>query len=191
MRYTIIILVVLQIGCSGIGYVATSDPNHKIRQAYSLMAEDRLLLAEDMIRQAMVSFESAGDKPGMAEAYHAYGNLYKNGLYINGRWKAKFEEMGTYDGTFMKSITNFSKCQDLYAEIGNGFGEAKCLLGGGNAYSLKGEAEKACDYYKKSLAAYNTAKQDGSNFQEPQMLTGYANLGELVEAFIKTEDCDI
>lgn len=191
MRYAINILTAFLVGCSGVGHVAISDPNRKIRQAYSLMSEDRLLLAEDMIRQAMVKFESAGDKPGMAEAYHAYGNLYKNDLYINGRWKEKFKEMGNYDGTYMKSIDNFAKCQDLYVEIGNGFGEAKCLLGAGNAYGLKGETVKACDYYKRALVAYNTAKQNGSNFQEPQMLTGYANMGELVKAFIKKEECGI
>ncbi len=191
MRYTIIILTGLLVGCSGVGHVATSDPNRKISQAYSLMSEDRLLLAEDMIRQAFVCFEAAGDKSGMAEAYHAYGNLYKNDLYINGRWKAKFKEMGTYDGTYMKSINNFSLCQGLYSQIGNGFGEAKCLLGTGNAYGAKGETEKACDYYKKSLAAYNGAKQTGSNFKEPQMLSGYANMGELVKAFIKKDGCGI
>ena len=191
VRYTITILAALLVGCSGVGHVATSDPNRKIHQAYSLMSEDRLLLAEDMIRQALVSFEIAGDRSGMAEAYNAYGNLYKNDLYINGRWKTKFKELGTYDGTYMKSIENFSKCQDLYKQIGDGSGEAKCLLGIGNAYSLRDEPEYACDYYKKSLARYNDAKQAGSNFKEPQMLTGYKNMGELVKAFIKEEGCGI
>ncbi len=191
MRHTITILTALLVGCSGVGHVATSDPNRKINQAYSLMSQDRLLLAEDMIRQALVSFESAGDKPGMAEAYNAYGNLYKNDFYINGRWKAKFKELGTFDGTYMKSIENFSKCQDLYKQIGDGSGEAKCLLGAGNAYGLRGETNKACEHYKNALATYNNAKQAGGNFKEPQMLTGYANMGELIEAFISKEGCGI
>lgn len=191
MRHSIIILLALIAGCSGVGHVATSDPNRKIGQAYSLMSQDRLLLAEDMIRQALASFESAGDQLGMAEAYNAYGNLYKNDLYINGRWKAKFKELGTYDGTYMKSIESFSKCRDLFKQIQDGSGEAKCLLGAGNAYGLRGDNIKECEYYKRALSTYNNAKQTRGTIKEPQMLTGYANLGELIEAFINTKGCGI
>lgn len=71
-----------------------------------------------MIGQALEIFEVDGNKAGMAVAYHAYGNLYKNDLYINGRWTAKFKQLGTYVGTCGKSIDNFDKCEDLFEEPG-------------------------------------------------------------------------
>jgi len=191
MKLLFAIFVLLVSACTGIGYVATSDPNKLVNQAYSLMREDRLLLAEDVIRQAVEIAEEQEDTSAMAKAYLAYGNLYKSDLYINGRWKAKFKELGTFDGTYMKSIENFSKCQDLYKQIGDGVGEAKCLLGVGRAFYLRGETDNACDYFKKSLATYNNAKQAGGNFKEPQGLIGYATLGELIKALINKEGCGI
>jgi tetratricopeptide (TPR) repeat protein len=192
MRSVYISIILLGLtACTGIGYVATSDPNKLIDQAYSLRAEDRLLLAEDVIRQAVEIAEEQEDTSAMARAYLAYGNLYMSDLYINGRWKAKFKKLGTYDGTYMKSIENFSKCQDLYKQIGNGSGEATCLAGIGRAYAMRGETDNACDYFKKSLATYNSAKQAGGNFEEWGGGTRYANFGELIKADINKEECGI
>ena len=86
MRRTVAMGLVIALlgGCAELG-VATSDPNGKIKQAYSLMSEDRLLLAEDLLHQSLITFQQSDDKPGMAETYHAFGNFYKNELYVNGR----------------------------------------------------------------------------------------------------------
>jgi tetratricopeptide (TPR) repeat protein len=193
MRPTIpnvsVIMIALLVGCSGIGYIATSDPYVKIRQTYSLISEDRLLLAEDLLQQALVKFKETGDEAGMAEAYHAFGNLYKNEFYVHGRWSATFKQRDMYDGTYTKSLDSFEKCRDLYKQLGDGSGEAKCLVGAGNAYDLRGDRDKACEYYQQSLKTYIAAKQAGGNFKEPQMLTGYANMGVLIEAFMKNDGC--
>jgi len=184
-------LAIVTAGCTGVGYIATSDPKQKITQSYQLMAEDRMLLAEDVIGQALEIFESQGDKAGMAEAYHAYGNLYKNDQYINGRWTTKFKELGTYDGTYSKSIENFAKCEKLYEDIGDGAGAAKCLLGAGNAHGARGDRQSSCQLYERALSRYENAKQTEEGFVEPRMLTGYANMGELISAFIEHAPCGI
>lgn len=183
------ILAFLLPACTGIGYIATSDPYKKLSQAQSLVTEDRLLLAEDVIGQALAQFQETGDLAGMADAYHAYGNLYKNDLYHDGRWTAKFKQLGTYDGTYTKSIVNFQKAQALFEQSGDEVGVAKCLMGIGNVYSIRNEASQACAYYGEALGRFRKAKESGKPLKNPQMLTGYTDVGALTEAFMKRQGC--
>jgi tetratricopeptide (TPR) repeat protein len=183
------ILVVFLSACTGIGYIATSDPYKKLGQAQSLVEEDRLLLAEDVIGQALAQFQESGDLLGMADAYHAYGNLYKNDLYHNGRWTQAFKQRGTYDGTYTKSIVNFQKAQALFEQLGDEVGVAKCLMGIGNVYSIRNEVSQACAYYGEALERFRKAKASGKPLATPQMLTGYADVGALTEAFMEKQGC--
>ena len=190
IRIIAIIFIFWMAGCTGIGYLATSDPYKKLGQANSMMAEDRTLLAEDVIGQAMKIFVANGDKKGMAWAYLMYGNLYKNYYYHNGKWTPKFEEMGTYDGTYMKSIHNFEKAQELFDKEGDDMGVVNSLLGIGNAYGLRNERAKSCDYYQQALSRYRTAKQQGKISNDYVVnQPNYSNIGEMIEAFIKKDNC--
>ncbi len=189
MQLIVLIVLLLLAGCTGIGYIATSDPYGKLAQAQSMVQEDRLLLAEDVIGQALATFEKQGNVAGMADAYHAYGNLYKNDLYQNGRWTAYFQKHGTWDGTYMKSIDNFTKARDLFDQTGDDVGVAKSLIGIGNAYSARHESVKACAAYGEAVARYRSAEQSGKPLVTHQMLTGYPDVGALAEAFIANEPC--
>jgi tetratricopeptide (TPR) repeat protein len=191
MRSVYISIILLGLtACTGIGYVATSDPKKLVGQAYSLMAEDRLLLAEDVIRQALEIAEEQGNTSAMAEAYKAYGELYKYEKYHNGRYTATFKKMGTYDGTYSKSIDNFNKCVELFNEVNKDAPAATCLAGVGMALSLRGDNAGACAYYEKALTKYQRAKQTDPNFIEPQMLCCFENTGELIEAYMLDEQCN-
>ena len=189
MRTTLAVSALLIAGCAGIGYVATTDPYQKLGQAQSLVGEDRLLAAEDVIGQALSTFQQRNDIAGMAEAYHAYGNLYKNGLFQDGRWTPKFQELGTWDGTYTKSIANFSKAQQLFEQSADEIGAVKCLVGAGNAYSLRNDKPKACALYREALTRYRNAKGTGQPLKAHPILTGYADIGALTEAFIAKERC--
>lgn len=184
---TIVVVLLLSaiIGCTGVGFVATSDPNKKLAQANALMDQDRALLAEDVIKQALEIFQKDGDELGMADAYHTYGNLYKHTSY-HVTWAAKFKELGTYDGTYMKSISNYEKAIKLFEKNNEETGVVKCLVGIGNAYAGRGENEKECKYYKEALSRYQSAKKEGRLNREPVIFDKrYNNLGELIEAFIQ------
>ncbi len=191
MKFIVIILLAgpLLVGCTGIGHISTSDPYGKLSQAQALVAEDRLLLAEDVIGQALRQFREAEDIVGMAEAHHAFGNLYKNGLYQDGRWTAQFQKLGTWDGSYQKSIDNFARAQELFEEAGDEIGAVKCLIGGGNAWSLRGDRGKACALYAEALDRYRAAKDSGRPLRDHPILTGYADIGWLAEAFMVQDEC--
>lgn len=183
--FAITVVLLLLTGCAGVGLVATSDPKEKLQQADYLMMQDRPALAELTIKDAMRIFQEKGDELGMADAYHAYGNLYKDDSY-HGKWAAFFKKEGTYDGTYMKSIENFNKAMVLFQKHSEESGVVKCLLGIGNAYGLRNEKAKSCEYYRQSLSRYDKAKKEGNLKVEPVMHDKrYKNMGELIEAFIK------
>jgi len=87
VKSLIIIIFVFLSGCAGVGLIPTSDPDIKIQQAYKMMNDDRAIMAEDLIHQAMAIYVKDNNTLGIAEAYHTYGNLYKNNVY-HGKWSA-------------------------------------------------------------------------------------------------------
>ena len=75
MKPLVLILLFIISGCVEVETVPASEPDEKIQQAYILMSENSGLMAEDQIHQAMALYEKDKNMIGMAEAYHAYGNL--------------------------------------------------------------------------------------------------------------------
>jgi tetratricopeptide (TPR) repeat protein len=186
--FSILIIFVLS-GCAGIGVVATSDPYKKLAQADAMMNQDRSAMAELLIGDALKVFVEKNDEAGIADAYNAYGNLYKHPSY-HGKWKPTFEKLGTYDGTYQKSIDYFNKARDIFEKRNDVTGVSKSLLGIGNVYGIKNDREKSCQYYNKALDHYNSGKEQGLIKAEPVMNDRrYKNLGELIKAFI-THYCD-
>lgn len=177
-------------GCAGIGVVATSDPYQKLDQADAMMAQDRAAMAESLISDALKVFEEKNDVAGIADAYHAYGNLYKHPSY-HGKWKPTFEKLGTYDGTYQKSIDYFNKSKEIFEGKKDATGVSKSLFGIGHVYGIKNEREISCQYYSKALARYRSGKEQDLVETEPVMNDRkYKNLGELIQAFIH-QDCNI
>lgn len=185
-----LLIALLAGGCTGIGHISTSDPYGKLGQAQALVAEDRLLLAEDVIGQAMERFRQSGDIEGMAEAHHAYGNLYKNDLYQNGRWTSQFQKLGTWDGSYQKSIDQFFAAGKLFAEAGDEIGVVKSLIGTGNAHGLRGEREAACEHYLEARRRHRQAIDSGQPLRDHPILTGYPDIETLLQGFIADANCE-
>ncbi len=182
-KFIVVTLLLLLSGCAGVGLVATSDPNEKLSQADYLMQQDRALLAELTIKDAIEIFKKNNDELGLADAYHAFGNLYKHPTY-HGKWKPQFEKAGTYDGSYMKSIENFEKAMNIFKKHKEGSGVAKCLLGIGNAYGIKGNTLQSCEYYNKASDYYQQSKKEGTLGNEPVINNpNYNNMGDLIDAF--------
>jgi len=182
-RFIAVALLISLMGCAGVGLVATSDPIKKLMQAEYLMQEDRALLAELTVKDAIKIFNENNDELGLADAYHTFGNLYKHPSY-HGRWKPHFEKAGTYDGSYMKSIYNYEKAMKLFKKHNIGNGVTKCLVGIGNVYGIKGDTKKECEYYDKALDYYWQSKKEGTFGIEPVINNpNYNNLGDLIESF--------
>ena len=77
MKIVAIFTIILLTGCAGVGLVATSDPDVQIQQSYQMMDQGRYPMAKDLIRQAIATYKQEKNILGLAESYHALGNLYK------------------------------------------------------------------------------------------------------------------
>src|SRR5439155_13419769 len=139
-------------------------------------------------REALDIYTKQSNELGMAEAHHAFGNFYKNGLYHT-KWAPVYKRMGTYDGTYMKSVDNFSTAKRLFEKNENNVGVMKSLVGLGNAYELRGEKDKACENYNAALRSWEAAKQKDPSVRAP-ILTGYRNPEELINAFRQKWRCE-
>lgn len=190
MRAFIVLMVTLLTSCTGVGYVATSDPHEKLRQAYSLMSEDRPLLAEDTIGKALKTYDENNDGLGQAEAYYAYGILYSDDSY-RGRWRKLFEKMGTYDEDYSRCINNYEKAKRLFESSSSEIGVVKSLLGVGRCYAGRNDYASACNTYSSALTRYSEGKKSGAITKEPQFFDDrYKNTGEVIEGYMKYEKCN-
>jgi len=189
MRIYILLMFLLLGGCAGVGFVTTSDPYEKLQQATELMSQDRALLAEDEIRQALGIFKERNDKLGMAEAYHAFGNLYMSDTY-HGKNANTFKSLGTYDGSYTNAIDNFEKASKLFSESNSEVGVIKSMVGIANAHILRDERIKACDYYIDALNRYESGKKSGSITSEPQIYDKrFSNMGQIINSYITGYKC--
>src|SRR6266403_1841257 len=101
-------------------------------------------------------------------------------------WQRPITRLGTF--IRMRSIDNFSTARALFEKNENYAGVTKCLIGLGNAYSLRAEKDKACVSYDDALGFYNKAKQKDPNVRLP-ILTKYRDAEELINAFKQSEGC--
>lgn len=162
---------------------ASPNPIGKAQQAYSLMEQDRFLMAEDYLYSALRALKEKPDLEVEADVHHALGNLYKNEGYH--RHRAQFEKLGTYDGTYRKSEMHFEKAIELFRSVGSDIGVTKSLIDLGNVYAIKSEHEKQCESYKSAVSIYENGKRTGRITTEPQIfLKGYKTIGEVAMVHI-------
>ena len=102
------------LGCAGVGVVASSDPAVKLRDAEVLYSEEqRPLIAERLIREAIHIYEEHGDSLGLGHAYRSYGKLLLSSSII--QWSQFYREHGFQD----KSVTfdnRREKAKDYFAK---------------------------------------------------------------------------
>ena len=66
-------------GCAGVGIVATSNPVAILRDATDRFERrDSPVIAEKLIRQALVSYQKNNDQLGLASAYRTYGFFFRS-----------------------------------------------------------------------------------------------------------------
>ena len=115
-----IFLSCLLAACAAAGYFPTDDALLKTQQAHSLMVQGRAQMAEIFLKEAVVMLEKEPNRTTAAEVNFAFGELYASEAYHGQR--GIFEEYGTYDGTYSRSIAYYQKAIDLFGEQGEDIG---------------------------------------------------------------------
>ena len=144
-------------GCAGVGVVATSDPMAKLADAGSLFDEqDRPLIAERLIREAIAICESKPDPLCLAEGYRTYGFFFRSAS-IEGEWTKYYQTNGflessaTFENRHQKSIEYFEKAREVFTRLERFDNLTNVNLNMGFTYELMGEPKLACPAFDASL----------------------------------------
>jgi tetratricopeptide (TPR) repeat protein len=187
-------------GCAGVGVVASSDPNTKLNDAeYLFKSYNRPLIAERLIREAIVIYQERDDPHGLGKAYREYGDLLRSES-ITGNWQKYYRENGfqdqsvTFDNRIAKSTEYYAKALEYFARV------EKQLRATGpfdtltNVYYnmayisiMLDDKIKACRYYDLTIEAYaeNIKRNPGVKPYSPPGTT----LPELVETHKRSIGC--
>lgn len=158
LKFTLYFLVLTLFGCAGVGVVSSSDPKVKLSDAINLLDEqDRPLLAESLIREAIGICEKNDDQPCLAAAYNDYGYFFRS-RSVSGKSSIYYKEHGfldksaTFDTRYEKSVEYYKKSREIYAHLQKFDAMTNVDLNMGFSYELAGDKKLACKAYADSLA---------------------------------------
>jgi tetratricopeptide (TPR) repeat protein len=184
VRLFVICLITLT-GCAGVGVIATSDPAAKLNDAGDLFdRQDRPLIAERLIREAIDTYQSNKDQLGLAEAYRTYGFFFRSPS-IEGKWNKYYRENGfldksaTFDSRYTKSIEYFEKARTIFADNKRFDALTNVDLNMGFTYVAMGNSPAACQAFDKS-AESNRENLRQNPTAKPALPKGFSSY----EAFV-------
>ena len=144
-------------GCAGFGTFALSDPATKLRSAGDLFdRQDRPLIAERLIREAIASYRKKDDQLGLADSYKTYGFFFRSPA-IEGKWSQHYRENGfldksaTFEGRYEKSIEYLEKARTIFAQYRRFDALTNVNLNMGFTYEVMGYGAAACEAFDRSL----------------------------------------
>lgn len=174
-------LLLLMVGCAGVGVVASSDPLAKLNDAEDLFQrQDRPLPAERLIREALTIYQERDDSHGLGNSHREYGDLLRSPAVS--KWEAVYRRDGfqdklvTFDNRFFKASEHYSKAVEYYQRAEKQHRDASRFDALTNvyfnmawSYQMLNDREKACSTFDRALEANAenvkrnpTAKQFGS-----------------------------
>lgn len=166
--FAVLYISLLLVGCAGVGVVASSDPLTKLNDAeYLFTREDRPLIAERLIREAIVIYQEQDDPHGLGNAHREYADLLLSPS-VTGKWQKFYRENGFQD----KSVTfenRKEKASEYYSKALEYYARAELKLRAANRFDLLtnvyfnmgwsayrlDDRTKSCAFYDKALEAYN------------------------------------
>lgn len=114
--------------CAGFGVVESSDPGVKLSDAQILYSEQqRPLIAERLIRQAIGIYQERGDSLGLGHAHRTYAQLLRSPSIV--KWQKFYRENGfqdksvTFENRYDKSKEYFAKALEYYKKAETQFRE--------------------------------------------------------------------
>lgn len=169
MRFTVLVVAaLLTTGCAGIGVVATTDPLAKLNDAEDLLLrQNRPLIAERLIREAITIYQEQSNFHGLGNAHRGYADLIMSPT-VSGKWEKFYRDNGfqdktvTYDNRATKAAEYYVKAIEYY---GRAIDEVRKVnrydlltnVYYNMAYSYKriDDRVNACRFYDETLGAYN------------------------------------
>ena len=190
----VFVCLVALTGCAGVGVVATSDPAAKLRDAADLFdRQDRPLIAERLIREAINTYQSSNDQLGLAEAYRTYGFFIRSPS-IEGKWNKYYRENGfldksaTFDSRYMKSIEYFEKARTIFADNKRFDALTNVDLNMGFTYVAMGNRAAACQAFDKSVES-NRENLRQNPAAKPALPKGFSSYEAFVADWKKQYGC--
>jgi tetratricopeptide (TPR) repeat protein len=154
-------------GCAGVGVVASSDPLTKLNDAEDLFKrQDRPLIAERLIREAIVIYQDQDDPHGLGNAHREYADFLLSPS-ITGKWQQFYSKNGFQDKSVTlenrkdKAAEYYAKALEYYARAEpklrdtNRFGPlTNVYFNMGWTWHQLGDRTKSCASYDNALGAY-------------------------------------
>lgn len=161
-------VAILSAACAGVGVVATSDPLRKLNDAeYLFEQQDRPLIAERLITEAMAIYQEQGDWHGLGNAHREYADLLLSPS-VSGKWAKFYRENGfqdrtvTYENRIAKASEYYGQAVEYYSRAVNPLREANrydqltnVYFNMAYSYYKLDDRANACRVYDKTLDAYN------------------------------------
>jgi tetratricopeptide (TPR) repeat protein len=162
-----LVLISALAGCSGFGVASKTDPIDKLNQAESLyIHEDRPLMAEILIFDAMKIAKERQDLRALGSAHREYADLLRSPS-ITGKWAEHYRSKGfvdrsiTFDTRLEKSNEYYRQAISYYDQGAQEFKRnnqydllTNVQFNTATSYSFLGEKLKACSYFDLTLAAH-------------------------------------
>ncbi len=165
--------------CSGVGVVATSDPNKKLAQAQEMQSSGRIAKARQLMNEAAELFAAQKNQEGVAEAYRRTAfliRIYGDGTILG---QENTGERKLDVTTADKSNAYFERARVIQQELGDYALVSHLEYNIGVNYALSNRTQEACSTFDRSLTAYRAEKKRRPE-HDPELPPGIVNF----EAFI-------
>ncbi len=154
-------------GCAGVGVAQADDPLTKLNQAEALYTQqDRPLIAERLIFEAIDLYQQRGDSHGLGLAHRAYADLLRSQA-VTGKWALYYQKNGfydkvtTFDSRIEKSTEYYIKALGYFSNAESKLKDEKRFDALTNLYfnmaftnTMLNQKNEACSFYEKATAAY-------------------------------------
>jgi tetratricopeptide (TPR) repeat protein len=166
-RLLLIWLTLLSAGCAGVGVMASSDPLVKLNDAdYLFTRQNRPLIAERLIMEAMTIYQQQDDARGLGHANRAYADLLLSAS-VSGKWSTHYRQHGfedrtvTYENRTAKAAEYYTRALGHYARAADRLRGTvhydeltNVYFNMAYSYLQLNDHIKACHFYDETLAAY-------------------------------------
>lgn len=188
-------------GCAGVGVVETSDPDVKLSDAYELFTkQDRPIIAERLIRQAIDIFRQRDDARGLAHAHRQYAELLRSSSVVRSekfyRQNGFQDKSITFENRISKSEEYLRQALEYYVRAERQFRGAERFDALTNVYYnmawsnyMLNNREEACRFFDRSLEANaeNLRRNPDAKVKVP---SSYASYADTVAAAKSTVRCE-
>lgn len=187
-------LSVVAAGCAGVGGIAKSDPAAKLQAATDLFErQDRPLLAEQLIRESIGSYETVHNELGLANAYRTYGFFFRSAS-VEGHWSEHYrkngflDESATFDARYEKSIEYLGKARAIFADYKRFDALTTVNLNIGFTYEVMGYWDAACEAFDLSAQSNRDSLQKSSD--KVALPHGFATYEEFLAPHRQRAGCE-